>query len=72
VLEDLDHHSFSPEQLRVLRAVEVLEHAGTAEARQALESLARGASDAWVGGEAKAALDRLTPARQVRKVLPPK
>jgi WD40 repeat protein len=55
-LEGLDA---SPERLRVLRAVEVLEHAGTPEARQVLEGLARGAPVARVTQEATAALARL-------------
>lgn len=46
-------------QLRDLRAVEVLEHIGTAEARQVLRTLADGAEYARLTREAKASLERL-------------
>jgi hypothetical protein len=49
----------SSEQLRTLRALEVLEHIGSQEARQVLQSLARGAPAARLTQEAKSALDRL-------------
>jgi RNA polymerase sigma factor (sigma-70 family) len=49
----------SPEQLRQLRAVETLEHLGTAEARALLEALAQGAPEGRLTQEAKAALVRL-------------
>jgi hypothetical protein len=42
-----------------MRAVEVLERAGTPEARQTLQALANGAPAALVTREAPAALDRL-------------
>jgi RNA polymerase sigma factor (sigma-70 family) len=45
--------------LRAVRAVGVLEHIGTPEARQLLQSLAKGEADAWPTKEAKAALERL-------------
>jgi hypothetical protein len=44
--------------LRPRRAVEVLERAGTAEARQLLEHLAEGEPEAFLTREARAALDR--------------
>jgi RNA polymerase sigma factor (sigma-70 family) len=47
------------EQLQVLRAVEVLEHIGTAEARDVLRRLAEGAPGARVTREAQAARERL-------------
>jgi WD40 repeat protein len=48
-----------PETVRLLRAVEVLERLGTAEAREALTALARGAPEARVTREARASLRRL-------------
>jgi WD40 repeat protein len=56
VLQDV---SASPERLRELRAVEVLEHIGTADARQVLQTLAKGAAEARLTREAKASLERL-------------
>ena len=50
----------SPETLRALRAIEVLERIGTAEARRALEALSQGAAESQRTREAKAALARLT------------
>jgi hypothetical protein len=44
--------------LRHLRAVEVLERIGTPQARRLLEKLARGAAEAWLTYDAKAALER--------------
>jgi WD40 repeat protein len=49
----------APELLRVLRAIEVLEHLGTPEARELLEALAGGAAEARPTWEAKASLKRL-------------
>jgi RNA polymerase sigma factor (sigma-70 family) len=49
----------SGERLRSLRAVEVLELAGTQEARQWLKTLAEGAAGTRLTEEAKAALERL-------------
>jgi RNA polymerase sigma factor (sigma-70 family) len=49
----------SPEQLRIRRALGVLERAGTPEARRVLETLAEGAPGAWLTLDAKAALTRL-------------
>jgi hypothetical protein len=49
----------SPEQRRALRAVEVLEHIGSPEARRVLETLATGAEAASLTREAKASLQRL-------------
>jgi WD40 repeat protein len=49
----------APETVRLLRAVEVLERLGTAEAREALAALARGAPESCVTREARASLRRL-------------
>jgi WD40 repeat protein len=50
----------SGESLRTLRALAVLEHAATPEARRVLQALADGAPGAWLSQEAKASLERLT------------
>ena len=47
------------EALRSVRAIEVLEHSGTAEARQLLKALASGAAEHHLTREAAAALRRL-------------
>jgi hypothetical protein len=47
------------ETLRLLRTVEVLERIGSPEARQTLETVAKGAPDGWLAQEAKASLERL-------------
>jgi hypothetical protein len=49
----------TPERLRILRAVEVLEGAGTAEAREVLRGWSGGESAALLTREARAALERL-------------
>jgi hypothetical protein len=49
----------SAEQLRDLRALQVLEYVDTPEARQVLETLAKGAPGARLTREAKASLERL-------------
>jgi RNA polymerase sigma factor (sigma-70 family) len=46
-------------RLRFVRALEVLEHIGNAEARQMLESLSQGPAELWPAQEAKASLERL-------------
>jgi WD40 repeat protein len=50
----------SPESLRGVRAVEVLEHVGTASAIKVLEELGKGAADTSLTREARLALQRLT------------
>jgi RNA polymerase sigma factor (sigma-70 family) len=50
----------SPQVLRALRAVELLEHIGTPAARELLEKLAAGLPDARLTQEAKASLGRLS------------
>jgi RNA polymerase sigma factor (sigma-70 family) len=59
-VEDLLTRLDSPEQLRSVRAVELLESLNTAEARQLLQALAQGAAEARLTREARAALNRPT------------
>jgi HEAT repeat protein len=49
----------SPEALRQLRAIEILERIGTPEAVEVLQKLAHGATEARPTQEAKASLERL-------------
>jgi WD40 repeat protein len=58
LLKKLGGPAVAPELLRALRALDVLEQIDTAEARQILAALAKGA-EPGVAREAKAALDRL-------------
>jgi dipeptidyl aminopeptidase/acylaminoacyl peptidase len=60
-------HSISPEELRLLRGVDVLEHIGTDEARQILRTLADGAETASLTRAAKQALARLADERTPRR-----
>jgi WD40 repeat protein len=59
LLEKLEQPPGSPERLRVLRAIAVLEYIGNAEARRILKQLADGMPDARMTQEAKQALERL-------------
>jgi WD40 repeat protein len=59
LLERLDPGAVSNEELREMRAVEVLEHLGTPEARKLLTSLAHGAPGDVLTREAQAAQQRL-------------
>jgi WD40 repeat protein len=49
----------TPDELRQIRAVQVLEWLGTPESRQLLDELAKGSSAMWQTQEAKAAVERL-------------
>jgi RNA polymerase sigma factor (sigma-70 family) len=51
----------APEQMKLLRAVEVLERSRTPEAKALLERLSAGAPEARLTQDAKAALERLAP-----------
>jgi hypothetical protein len=57
LLRTLEHRT---PRLQELRAVAVLEYIGTAEARQVLTMLSRGAPEARLTQEAKASVERLT------------
>ena len=63
-VEDLlakrDRGATAPQQVEGVRAVEVLEHIGTPEARQVLKELGNGNPDALLTREARAALERLS------------
>ena len=59
LLTKREKNALSPEQLQVLRAIEVLEHIASDEARQVLAGLASGAPEARLTQEAKASLERL-------------
>jgi hypothetical protein len=51
--------TWPPKALRAVRAIHVLELAGTAEAKEVLRTLAGGAPEAPVTQEARASLERL-------------
>lgn len=51
--------NLNPERRRIVRALEVLERAGTTEARRVLATLAQGAPGSYLTATAQAALDRL-------------
>ncbi|MGH7223046.1 MAG: hypothetical protein ACRELF_07450, partial [Gemmataceae bacterium] len=59
ILENLKSDTLPPETLRVIRAIEVLEHLDTSAARHCLEALAKGVAEAPTTREAKATLQRL-------------
>ncbi len=59
LLEGIRALSATPERLRELRAVEILEHIGTSGAQQVLQTLAEGSPAARLTREAKAARYRL-------------
>lgn len=59
IMRPLETRQYEPAYLRALRAVEVLERVGAADARQLLERLAQGAPPARLTVEARQALDRL-------------
>jgi hypothetical protein len=59
VLAGLDGFEHSPERLRELRAVEVIEAVGGAEAKRVLSELAKGDADARLTRDARASLERL-------------
>jgi hypothetical protein len=66
LLEQVPSSFLSQEDLRWVRALEVLEAISTAEARAALETFAKGAPGTYVTEEAKASLERLARRRATR------
>jgi WD40 repeat protein len=60
LLEHLEGIRLTPDEVRGLRSVEILEHIGTAEARRLLQALAEGAPEAALTQEAKTTLLRLS------------
>jgi len=59
LLEKIAGPVTSPDLLQALRGIEVLEHMTTPEAREVLQTLAKGAPEARLTQEAKASLERL-------------
>jgi hypothetical protein len=59
LLDRLHARALLPQQVRAIRAIEVLEKIGTPEARQTLEALAKGAPGARITQDAQTALRRL-------------
>jgi hypothetical protein len=69
LLSKLEEPATFPDLLRVLRAIEVLEQVGTADARRILKMLADGMSEARATEEAKQALNRLAKRDAVQGIL---
>jgi RNA polymerase sigma factor (sigma-70 family) len=59
LLSKIEQEPLSPDAIRTLRAVEVLENIGSSEAKKVLETLATGAEGFRLAREAKASLERL-------------
>jgi dipeptidyl aminopeptidase/acylaminoacyl peptidase len=59
LLGKIDSSGLKPEQLQVLRALEVLERSGSAEARQILEEMAKGSPGTRPTEEARAVIQRM-------------
>lgn len=62
-MQEREEWSSTPENLRIRRAMEVLERVGTKQAKDVLTMLANGAPGAWLTRDAKAALERLAAKR---------
>lgn len=67
LLERLRGLPLSPDLLRSLRTIEVLEHIGTPDAQQVLKIAASGAPQARLTREAKATLEHLAKQRKIRE-----
>lgn len=59
IIEDIRAKTLTTERLRYVRAVEVLEHSGTAEGKEFLRLLSERASDPYLWQEAQEASGRL-------------
>jgi hypothetical protein len=59
LLEKVQQPVLSPDRLRLVRALQVLEQLGTPPARKVLDRLAQGDAEAWLTQEARASRDRL-------------
>src|SRR5262249_8888625 len=59
LLEKIEGPVTNADQLRELRAIEILEYIATPDARQVLQALAKGATEARLTQDAKASLERL-------------
>jgi WD40 repeat protein len=66
LLAELGSAPFSPRRARLQRAVEVLERAGSEEARAALQQIIREAPGSWLREQAKNSLERLERTRSWR------
>jgi sugar lactone lactonase YvrE len=64
LLEKLEASGLSPGELRALRGVQVLDYIGTAEARQVLETFAKGPPGVRLTEEARTTLERRVSAHQ--------
>lgn len=60
ILAKLESGVRTAEELRILRAVEMLEWIASPDARRFLEELARGSPDGWLTQEAKVSRQRLS------------
>jgi hypothetical protein len=67
VLEDLEARDYSREEVRYLRALEVLAHTGTSESERVLEALAGGAPEARLTQESKSTLQYVRQRREARE-----
>jgi hypothetical protein len=59
ILKRMNSQTLTTDDLQLIRAIEVLEKIGSADARQLLETLAKGAEGARLSQEAKASAERL-------------
>jgi hypothetical protein len=60
LLAEMKEHGLAAKKARIVRTLEVLEQIGTAEARGAIEGLAKVKEPDWLRQEAEATLERWT------------